>query len=213
MKRIEQVRNCYNQTAEEYADAFTKELEGKPLDRMLLKRFAEDNAKKGRMGDLGCGPGHTTAFLYQNGARDIIGIDLSSEMVRVAQQQNDPVIQFSEGNMLQLDYPDQSFGSMVAMYAIVHFVNEEIQQVAQEMFRLIAPKGQVLLSFHVGEEIRTVVEFLGKTLTVEFQFFDPDHVITTFQNAGFHLAEGLVRYPYEGQEYPSRRAYLLFEKK
>ena len=65
MEQLEQVLHCYNTAAANYAQQFLLELEGKPLDRLLLQRFALENREKGLMGDLGCGTGHTTCFLQQ----------------------------------------------------------------------------------------------------------------------------------------------------
>ena len=73
----QKVISCYNATAEEYAANLFDELSKKPLDRLLLKQFAAENKAKGKMIDLGCGPGQTTKFLAENGVKDIIGTDLS----------------------------------------------------------------------------------------------------------------------------------------
>ncbi len=67
---------CYNATAGEYAANLFDELSKKPFDRLLLRQFAAENEAKGKMIDLGCGPGQTTKFLAENGVEDIIGTDL-----------------------------------------------------------------------------------------------------------------------------------------
>ncbi|WP_461397921.1 class I SAM-dependent methyltransferase [Flavitalea sp.] len=53
---------------------------------MLLKEFASVNKDKGLCADFGCGPGQTTKFLYNNGLKDIIGIDLSPAMISAARK-------------------------------------------------------------------------------------------------------------------------------
>lgn len=40
MKQLEKTKHCYNTSAEAYAQALLDELEGKSLDRLVLKRFA-----------------------------------------------------------------------------------------------------------------------------------------------------------------------------
>ncbi|WP_394855642.1 methyltransferase domain-containing protein [Rhodococcus globerulus] len=57
------------------------ELSNKPLDRALLATFAE--LAHGTVTDLGCGPGHVTAYLHSL-ELSTSGVDLSPEMVAIA---------------------------------------------------------------------------------------------------------------------------------
>src|ERR1700731_1539900 len=111
----ENIVTCYDATAAAYAAELFDELSKKPLDRLLLKQFAADNKHKGKMIDLGCGPGQTTRFLADNGVKDIIGTDLSQGMIAKARELS-PNLQFRTADMLNLDFPDKSFASAVAFY-------------------------------------------------------------------------------------------------
>ena len=51
------VRESYDELAATYTERLFAELAGKPLDRHLLNRFAEDVRGRGLVADLGCGPG------------------------------------------------------------------------------------------------------------------------------------------------------------
>lgn len=210
MKQLEQVLHCYNTAAANYAQQFLLELEGKPLDRLLLQRFALENRKKGLMGDLGCGTGQTTYFLQQKNVKNLLGIDLSPQMIEQAKKHFD--IPFEVGNMLNLKYPDNHFGSLIAFYAIVHFDYDDIALAFQEIYRVLQPKGQFLFSFHVGEEVLNVQDFLEHTVDINFYFLNVDKVLSIAKSIGFIQKEALVRYPYEGKEHPSQRAYILLEK-
>jgi len=75
------VKSCYDAIAGAYADELFDELSKKPLDRLLLKQFAGENKGKGRIIDLGCGPGQTTRFLADSGVTDIFGTDISTGMI------------------------------------------------------------------------------------------------------------------------------------
>jgi trans-aconitate methyltransferase len=59
------VRGSYDSAAAAYAEHLASELANKPLDRHLLNRFAEDVRGRGRVADLGCGPGHVTRYLRE----------------------------------------------------------------------------------------------------------------------------------------------------
>jgi trans-aconitate methyltransferase len=70
----------YDVVAEEYAAAFSDELDAKPFDRELLDGLAREVAGRGLVCDLGCGPGQIGAYLAQRGC-DVVGIDISPGML------------------------------------------------------------------------------------------------------------------------------------
>jgi ubiquinone/menaquinone biosynthesis C-methylase UbiE len=136
MQDISKIIDCYNKTADKYAEKFLTELNEKPLDRILLRAFADQNLKRGRLIDLGCGPGHTTRFIHDHGFVSVLGTDLASEMVRVAKA-NHPLITFEQADMLKLNYANASFGSAVAFYSIVNFDYEQIAKALNEISRIL----------------------------------------------------------------------------
>ena len=203
----ENIVTCYDATAAAYAAELFDELSKKPLDRLLLKQFAVENKNKGRMIDLGCGPGQTTRFLADNGVKDIIGTDLSQGMIAKARELS-PNLQFRTADMLNLDFPDKSFASAVAFYAIVHFNTEQLATAFGEIYRVLQPGGEFLLSFHIGDDIIHRDEFFGEQVDIDFYFFQTMTVIGLLKEAGFGVIDAIERFPYEGVEHPSKRAYL-----
>jgi ubiquinone/menaquinone biosynthesis C-methylase UbiE len=205
------VINCYDAVAGAYAAELFDELSHKPLDRLLLKQFASENKDKGKMIDLGCGPGQTTRFLADNGAKDILGTDLSAGMIAKAQELS-PHLQFQTVDMRKLDFPDTSFASAVAFYAIVHFNMKQLATAFCEIHRILQLEGQLLLSFHIGDDIIHRDEFFGEKVDIDFYFFRTAEVIRLLKKTGFAIIDAIERYPYEGHEHPSKRAYLWVEK-
>lgn len=211
MKQLEKVKNCYDATAANYTKSFYDELSHKPLDRLLLRRFADENKDKGTIADLGCGCGHTTKFLKDSGARNIVGIDLSAEMIKNASLKNSD-INFEVGNILSLEKPDEEFAAILAFYAIVHFTLEELEKAFAEIYRVLKSDGQFLFSFHVGAEETHLDEFLDEKVDVTFYFFEVETILELLEKTGFQVSETTLRYPYKDFEYPSRRAYITAEK-
>ncbi|MGP4024280.1 methyltransferase domain-containing protein [Actinomadura sp. 3N407] len=79
-------RAAYDAVAALYADTFRNVLDELPLDRALITAFAEPvRGTGGPVADLGCGPGHVTAFLASLGL-PASGIDLSPEMIARARE-------------------------------------------------------------------------------------------------------------------------------
>jgi len=211
MKKLDKIAAFYNTTAVEYANAFYTELSYKPFDRSLLQRFAFENKSKGKIGDLGCGPGQTTKFLSNLGVTDLVGIDLSASMIEQARVLN-PTLAFETGNMISLDKPNEYFGGLIAFYAIVHFDYDEVEQFLKEARRLLRDRGQLLFSFHTGEQIVSVDDFLGKKVSVDFHFHEPEKICAIIDEAGFKTIDVITRFPYKEKEYPSKRSYIIIEK-
>lgn len=201
------IRDSYDSAATAYADHLFTELEQKPLDRHLLNRFAEDTRGRGWVADLGCGPGHVSKYLREQGV-SVIGVDLSAEMIRVAGHLS-PEIDFRVGDMCRLDFEDASLAGAVAFYSIVHFESTELGTVFQEMRRVLRQDGLALVSFHIGDHMVHVDDLFGVTVSLDFRFHIPDQVSEALRRAHFNIVEKVEREPYEGAEYPSRRCYLL----
>jgi SAM-dependent methyltransferase len=201
------VRDSYDSAAEAYAQHLASELTGKPLDRHLLNRFAEDMRGRGRVADVGCGPGHVARYLHDQGVT-IFGIDVSPAMVRCAARLN-PGLDFRVGDMRNLDLQASGLAGIVAFYSIVHFEADEFRVIMREMRRVLAPGGLALVSFHVGNEVVHVDELFGAPVDLDFRFHHPADVVAALHGASFAVIEQIEREPYAGAEYPSRRCYLL----
>jgi len=204
---LETIRRSYDAVAEEYAAHLSDELEGKPLDREWLERFAGRVRGTGNVCDLGCGPGHVAHYLRNAGA-DVFGIDLSPAMVAEARRRN-PLIPFREGNMLALDLESDSLAGIVAFYAVVHLEPAEVLVALREMWRVLKPGGLLLLAFHAGGETVHRNEMWGKAVELNFRFFQSEFIRKSLRDAGYRIEETMEREPYPDVEYPSRRAYIL----
>jgi SAM-dependent methyltransferase len=204
------IATVYDQVAEKYARQFKDELQDKPLDRLLLQAFAKDNKEKGILIDLGCGPGQTTRFLKDAGQTDITGLDLSSEMINQAIKLH-PDIHFQTGDLLNLDLPENTYGSAIAFYSIVHFSPDQLTPVFRQVQQILKPNAQFLLSFHCGDTPVHLEEWFEEKVDIDFYMFHPDQIIQSLKDAGFEIIDALVRYPYT-REHQTKRAYMKCQK-
>lgn len=209
MSSTANIKNTYDKVAAKYAEKFMSELDGKPLDRLLLRSFYEDNKDKGPFIDLGCGPGQTTKFLADCGCTDITGTDLSPRMIEIAKELN-PAINFEVADMLDLKYDTNSFGAATGFYCIVHFDYPALKTAFEQINRILKPGGQLLISFHTGNEKVHVDNLLEEEVDIDFYFLNVDRVIDLMEESRFKITEALIRHPYPG-EHPTRRAYITAE--
>ena len=207
----EGIRESYDWIADDYAREIYGELQHKPFDQQLLDRFAARIAGRGQVCDMGCGPGQVARYLRDAGAEGF-GVDLSPRMVELARQLN-PDIPFREGNMMALDLAEGTLAGIAAFYAIVNIPEESLPSVFREMHRVLAPDGLLLVAFHLGHEVVQKEELWGKTVSMDFFFFQAPSIRQKLEAAGFVVEEIIERGPYAPEvEYQSRRAYILARK-
>ncbi|MBI9091631.1 MAG: methyltransferase domain-containing protein [Desulfobacterium sp.] len=210
MAERNKIERMYDTVAKEYSETFSSEHEKKPKDQEILRRFAMELGDKNPVWDFGCGPGQTTQYLQDLGI-EISGMDLSERIIEQARTIH-PGINFRKGNLLELEFEDDSIGGIVAFYAIVHFTEEQVEIAFREAFRVLQPGGLFLFTYHIGEETIALEAFLGKKIDIDFMFFNTDFIYNCLKEIGFKGIETIEREPYPGVEYQSRRAYVFAEK-
>lgn len=209
--RIRTILADYDRIADEYAQHISNELEGKPLDRHLLDRFAAEVGGRGEVCDMGCGPGHVARYLHDAGT-PVFGLDLSPQLLEQARRLN-PDIAFHEGNMLSLGLPNDMLAGIAAFYAIVNLPADSLLTVFGEMWRVLKPSGLLLLAFHIGHEVLRVEELWGQPVRMEFFQFQTPAIERLLSDAGFAVEEVVERGPYAPDvEYQSNRTYIFARK-
>lgn len=205
-------QESYDKVAAAYAQRFEHELSQKPFDRKILELLAEKVGQRGTICDMGCGPGQVAAYLHQLGAQ-VCGIDLSPQMVIEAQRLF-PDIPFQQGDMLALrDLTVGTFAGIAAFYSIIHIPREHLVTALREMRRVLCEDGVLLLTFHIGDEVRHLDSWFDQSVNVDFAFFQTAEMKSALQSAGFDLLEVIERDPYPADvEVQTRRAYLFARK-
>jgi SAM-dependent methyltransferase len=204
------IRRSYDILAERYSAQLGDELVYKPLDRAFLGALIEQHLAGTSFVDLGCGPGHVTAWLAAHGVA-AVGIDMSPGMVAVAQREH-PEVEFRQGDLLSLPASDGEFGSAVAFYSIIHLGADELVPAFSELRRVLVAGGRLLVAFHVGNEIRHVEELWGQGVDLDFRFLETAAVVEMLDAAGFEIEAQLERRNYP-EEVETRRAYVMARRR
>jgi len=206
-QELNKIERMYDTVAKEYAETFFGEHEKKPKDQKILHRFSIEIGDRRPVWDFGCGPGQTTKYLKDLGI-EISGLDLSEKIIEQAKATH-PEIHFRKGNILELEFENESIAGVVTFYAIVHFTEEQVEIAFREVFRVLKPGGIFLFTYHIGEETIHLDEFLGKKVDIYFMFFTNDFISSCLKKSGFEKVKIIEREPYPGVEYESRRAYVF----
>lgn len=103
-----------------------------------------------RVLDLGCGEGYCTRRLRLSGAREAIGIDLSSAMIEAAraQEEREPLgISYQQGDAADLSrFPPGSFDLILSMFMFNYLPLAQTRRCMVEVVRLLRPGGRFVFA-------------------------------------------------------------------
>lgn len=199
-------RDGYDAIAVGYAKRFGGQLAVEPVNLAMLGLFAR--VATGLVVDIGCGQGRVAAHLAGLGL-DVSGVDLSPEMIALARKTY-PHLRFDVGTMTGLALGDGVARGLLAWYSTIHVPDEDLPRVFAEFHRVLAPGGQALLAFQVGDEPLLVTEAFGQTVTLEFRRRQPQRVAELLETAGLPVWSTTVWQP-DGEGPP--QAYLFARRK
>ncbi|MEV0273647.1 class I SAM-dependent methyltransferase [Hamadaea sp. NPDC050747] len=194
---LAETRISYDTVAASYADQVRDALDDKPYLRNALTLFADlvRATGGGPVADVGCGPGHITAYLRDLGV-DAFGVDLSPGMIEVARREH-PGLRFAVGSMTELPLADASVAGLLAFWSVIHIPDELIPAVFTHFRRALRPGGPLLVGFHVGEGSRLKTEgYGGHPMKVHVHRRRPDQVAERLREAGFTVEATLTLSPY-----------------
>ncbi|PIE28030.1 MAG: hypothetical protein CSA58_01175 [Micrococcales bacterium] len=204
------VRGVYAAVAHDYLTNRRAELDRKPFERWLLTRLRAQ-AGPGPVLDIGCGPGHLSDFLAQDGAA-VTGVDLTPAMVELATAEF-PDVHFEVGTVLDLLKPTTAAGwaGICAWYSLIHLAPSELGAAFASMHRVLAPGGWALVAVHAGAEVARIDELFGHEVGLDVVLHDPDVFGAAAAHAGLTVLEWYLRGPLP-DESPTERFYLLTTK-
>jgi SAM-dependent methyltransferase len=194
------IRESYDTVVAAYVEQVKAPSELDPLVRAMFAAYAE--LPRGKVADVGCGPGKVTAHLDDLGL-DVFGIDLSPRMVEHARRAY-PHLRFEVGTMTALDLEDGSLGGVVAMFSTHHLPPHLLPTALGEFHRTLGPGGRLLLWTHTGDhEVRRPTHgYGGLPLSFESHRLPPDHLAGLLTTAGFEVDARL--------DEPAPRPYSCF---
>jgi SAM-dependent methyltransferase len=204
-------REAYNAVATTYADLFRDTLRDSPLDRAFLGVFAEavQASGNGQVADLGCGPGHITAYLDELGLQ-ASGVDASPAMIELARQAY-PVLRFDVGSMAALNIPDGVLDGALSRWSIIHTPPQELPAIVAEFHRVLAPGGHLLICFSATDGPSHPTQVFDHTVAPAYRWW-PDHLAVLLRKAGLTEVARLVREPQPTDRRQFHEIHLLARK-
>jgi SAM-dependent methyltransferase len=146
---VEKVRLAYASVAELYIDLFGASQRVHADDLAFIGRHLA--GRPGAALDLGCGPGHITAYLRSLGV-NAAGIDVVPEFIAHAQAAH-PSGCYQLGSFENLAAADHSIAGILAWGSLIHLPPQDLDSVLAEFRRVMAPAGTLVLAIFVGDEV------------------------------------------------------------
>jgi SAM-dependent methyltransferase len=135
--------------------------------------------------DLGCGAGTNSLFLARSGFR-VSGVDLAPRAVEVASRRAHRAkltIDFRVADVLNLPYPSRTFAGAIDV-GCFHTIPRGLRRAyAEELSRVLAPRGRYALSWIGPEHTGTFGPPLRPSLQEVVSSFEP---LFVFQTVEFH---------------------------
>lgn len=145
---LAQVTAAYKRWAPIYDQTF-----GRIAHRGRRKAIEHINGRTGRVLEVGVGTGMALPLYASH--LEVVGVDYSHEMLDRARRKTrdenlSHVTELRQMDARELDYPDASFDTVVAMYLVS--VVPEPERVVSEMVRVCKPGGEILIVNHFARQ-------------------------------------------------------------
>lgn len=177
-------RAAYSGRATEYIDLLGSMSSVHPSDLQMVSTWASD--VDGVLVDAGCGPGHWTNFLAEQGS-SARGIDQVPEFIEHAAM-TFPAAAFAVGSIDSIDAATASVGGVLSWYSLIHYEPGTIQGPLREFGRVLKPGGTLLVGFFEGD----AVEEFAHAVAPAYRW-SVDALSAELHSAGFDVLESHVR--------------------
>lgn len=149
----ERILEHYRQEASEHdlrptstmKDETTREFEISSI--MACLEHAASRISPSRLLEIGCGNGYLLGLIRDRFPDiDLVGLDLSPEMVELANKRNIPSAEIGEGDVRHLPYADGHFDVVVSERCLINILDAKAQDEAlDEVCRVLAPGGYLVM--------------------------------------------------------------------
>ncbi len=120
----------YNKIADKYAKAF----KCSPEERSIIIDFINRLGKKAKVLDVGCGNSDYYDLFNNSGIR-YTGIDISPNMIRIAQEKHPNGI-FKVQDMNSMNLEQDSFDGIFCFFSLIHIPDKNAVAFLEKIYRL-----------------------------------------------------------------------------
>lgn len=152
-KQLKDVKKHFGDVSDNYGDWYKADVN--PLGAYMFnvrkkKTLSLITKTKGKVLDVGCGPGILINEIIEDKKCEYFGIDISEKMIKKAEDKHKvdkpkKNIHFRVGNAEKLDFPDKSFDVVIALGLLEYLDNPK--DAFKEINRVLKDDGELIVSF------------------------------------------------------------------
>jgi ubiquinone/menaquinone biosynthesis C-methylase UbiE len=147
---------AFDLIGERYDDAFPHK-----SAQIIATQWVIDRLSPGaRVLDVGCGTGVPTAGMMVESGLDVVGIDVSAEMLRIARS-NVPTARFVAMDVQELDASLGDFDAAVAFFSLLMLRRSDIPDVLSRIRAVVRPQGYFAVGMVEADLDYVPINFLG----------------------------------------------------
>jgi len=179
------VREGYEKSHYE-GSTFRQDGKFKKIEHYFLRRLVKLLPKSAKVLDLGCGTGiPVDAYLIQQGF-DVTGVDFCQRHITLARE-NVPEGKFINEDFSRVDFNEESFDVIVALYAIFHIPRKEHEGLFLRVRSFLKYNGIILVTLGTsGSEYGEEKDWCGAPIMV-WSTYGPDTYREIITNVGFTI--------------------------
>jgi ubiquinone/menaquinone biosynthesis C-methylase UbiE len=152
---------AFDAIGERYDDVFPHK-----SGQIIATQWVIDRLAPGlRVLDLGCGTGVPTAGMLAESGLEVVGIDVSTEMLTLARR-NVPAGRFVAMDVLELDSSLGEFDAVCAFFTLLMLRRADIPRVLRRIRTVLRPGGVVAIGMVEGDLDYAPLPFLGQETSV-----------------------------------------------
>jgi ubiquinone/menaquinone biosynthesis C-methylase UbiE len=152
---------AFDAIGERYDDAFPHK-----SAQIIATQWVIDRLSPGsRVLDVGCGTGVPTAGMMVESGLEVVGIDVSAEMLRIARH-NVPAARFVAMDVLELDSSFGDFDATVAFFSLLMLRRADIPAVLGRIRAVLRPGGYFAVGMVEADLDYVPIRFLGEEVWV-----------------------------------------------
>ncbi len=190
-----------------YASYFRANPQPNELEKKFLDCLIGLIPKAAKILDFGCGTGIPfDKYLADRGFK-ITGVDITPKHLKQARK-NVPNAKFIEGDFSRINFVNQRFHAIIALYSIFHIPREEQQNLFQKMHRLLENDGVALITLGTEEGDSIKKHWHGAPMAWS------SHKLSSYRTMITRTNFEIIKSEYEGQ--PGEKEYhwwVIIKKK
>ena len=195
---------AFDAIGERYDDAFPHK-----SGQIIATQWVVDRLSPGaRVLDVGCGTGVPTAGMLVESGMEVVGVDVSAEMLTLARR-NVPTARFAAMDLLELDTSLGDFDAVVAFFSLLMLRRAEIPQVVRRIRSVLRPGGLVAIGMVEGDLDYVPLTFLGQEVFVTA--YPRADLEATVRAEGLHVREvDVEEFEPASTDVPAERQIFLY---